>query len=63
MIVVMVRKPTRPDSAEAPSLSRAMPMATPTANSRPKLSRIAEPVLTRYAETTLLPPQALGSIQ
>ena len=47
MIVVMVMKPTRPDRAEAPSLSRAMPTATPTANSRPRLSRIAEPVLHR----------------
>lgn len=47
MIVVMVMKPTRPDRAEAPSLSRAMPTATPTANSKPRLSRIAEPVLHR----------------
>ena len=41
--VVNTRKPTNPASAAAPSLSFDIPYATPTANSTPILSMIAEP--------------------
>ena len=61
--VIGVKKATKPAKAEEPSLSFDIPIAKPTANRIPKLSKIVPPVLIKKAARMLFAPQAVGSIQ
>ena len=62
-MVVVTSQATRPDRAAVPSLSSAIPTATPMANRIAIWSMIEEAALIIRAETMLLAPQPTGSIQ
>ena len=59
----MIKKPTNPDNAAAPSLSLDIPYATPIAKRIGILSIIALPDLIKNAAAILLAPQPSESIQ